>query len=111
MASCAHVIGATTLKLPSGSTAIYKDECTLCFGSPSSSGGLDVCLSCFNGACSESHSELHFKKTGHALALNLVRRREPKETTDGVVRLLPYLLTLEADMHVEPLDRPFPRPK
>ncbi len=100
MASCAH-IGAQTLKLPSGSTSIYKDECTLCFGNPSSAGGLDVCLSCFNGACSESHSELHFKKTGHALALNLVRR--PSEE-DSVVRLLPYLLTPEADKLVEPLD-------
>ena len=47
---------------------IYKDECCRCFGSPKGPGGLDVCLCCFVGSCSDpnvpaeqNHSNIHYK--------------------------------------------------
>ncbi|PJF17033.1 hypothetical protein PSACC_03157 [Paramicrosporidium saccamoebae] len=40
--------------------------------------GLDVCLSCFNGGCTgrntPNHSQRHYRKTSHALVMNLKRR-------------------------------------
>lgn len=33
---------------------------------------MDICLSCFNGACGE-HSVIHYRKTGHCLVLNVKR--------------------------------------
>ena len=70
--SCPH---STRLTVPSPSTPIYKEECTLCFESIDSEQGIDVCLTCFNGSCS-SHSKLHFNKTKHSLVLNIKRREK-----------------------------------
>ncbi|ORX99167.1 ubiquitinyl hydrolase [Basidiobolus meristosporus CBS 931.73] len=63
---------------PSVYTAVYKDECTLCFESQDSEAGIDVCLTCFNGGCvADNHGTLHFNKTQHPIVLNL--RRIPIE--------------------------------
>ncbi|KAJ1972760.1 ubiquitin C-terminal hydrolase Ubp14 [Dimargaris xerosporica] len=58
---------------------IYKDECTLCFETPDSPQGIDVCLTCFNGGCQETlrHGDLHYAKHQHPLALNI--QRTPKQ--------------------------------
>ena len=43
--------------------------------------GVDVCLTCFNGGCLSAerhHAHTHFKKTGHAFALNVRRRARPR---------------------------------
>lgn len=66
--NCIHVTQLAKVVAPTLSSKVYKDECTLCFGDVF--GGLDVCLLCFNGAC-DSHSQGHFKRTGHSLVLRL----------------------------------------
>jgi ubiquitin carboxyl-terminal hydrolase 5/13 len=77
---CPH---ASALRVPSASATIYKDECTLCFSSQDSEGGLDVCLTCWNGSCTGkdsqgavNHSQLHFDKTNHPVVLNIKRREK-----------------------------------
>ncbi|KAF8497887.1 hypothetical protein F5888DRAFT_1803345 [Russula emetica] len=40
--------------------------------------GIDVCLTCFNGGCvfaERHHAYTHYKKIGHAFAINVERRR------------------------------------
>jgi ubiquitin carboxyl-terminal hydrolase 5/13 len=58
-------------------TNIFKDECTNCFDTPFSNAGLDVCLTCFNGACLEefNHSLLHYEKTNHPLVANIKKKK------------------------------------
>eukprot|EP01028_Stygiella_incarcerata_P012803 TRINITY_DN80474_c0_g1_i1.p1 TRINITY_DN80474_c0_g1~~TRINITY_DN80474_c0_g1_i1.p1 ORF type:complete len:820 (+),score=223.24 TRINITY_DN80474_c0_g1_i1:129-2588(+) len=61
---------------------IFKDECALCFSTPESEGGLDVCLSCYCGSCVADHTFVHYAMTEHPLVLRLCRRRKHTET-DG----------------------------
>ncbi|KAG0264601.1 hypothetical protein DFQ27_001122 [Actinomortierella ambigua] len=78
--ACPHVT-SVRLNVPSPTAAIYKDECTLCFDSPDQESGLDVCLQCFNGGCTDSerlHAIHHYTKSGHTLALNIRRIKKPK---------------------------------
>ncbi|KAG0306576.1 hypothetical protein BGZ98_002140 [Dissophora globulifera] len=85
MAACPH-ISSVRLSVPSHTAQIYKDECTLCFDSPDNEGGLDVCLSCFHGGCTDSerlHAIQHYTKTTHPLALNIKRVKLPKDVRDG----------------------------
>jgi ubiquitin carboxyl-terminal hydrolase 5/13 len=64
------------LELPSESTLIYKEECTLCYDSQDSKDGIFVCLVCYNGSCfGLNHTNLHFKKTNHTVYLNIKRRK------------------------------------
>ncbi|KAF9351010.1 hypothetical protein BGX34_000856 [Mortierella sp. NVP85] len=82
---CPHATSAR-LSVPSYNAQIYKDECTFCYDSPDNEGGLDVCLSCFNGGCTDPdryHAIQHYTKTNHPLALNIKRVRKPKEIKDG----------------------------
>ncbi|KAJ3123379.1 hypothetical protein HK100_011626 [Physocladia obscura] len=72
---CVHLptTSIAPLQLRSG---VYKDECTQCFISQDSDGGVDVCLTCFNGACSDAdnaHSTAHFHNFNHPLVLNIRR--------------------------------------
>lgn len=62
-------------------------ECTQCFDSHDLPAGIDVCLSCFNGACppeingvasANAHGRSHYEKTGHAVVVNVQRRRKPQ---------------------------------
>ncbi|KAJ1960478.1 ubiquitin C-terminal hydrolase Ubp14, partial [Dipsacomyces acuminosporus] len=78
MSLCEHALNAQ-LSLPSSSTPVYKEECTLCFANHDAPEGIDVCLSCFNGSCTNAirnHAQLHSMKSGHYLTLNI--RRIPK---------------------------------
>lgn len=78
--ACTHLSQAfTTLAAPRPSQQVHRDECTLCFDDQDGDLGIDVCLTCFNGACPREHSRLHFQKTGHALVANVKRRRKPKQ--------------------------------
>jgi ubiquitin carboxyl-terminal hydrolase 5/13 len=44
----------------------------LCFDDQKSPGGVNVCLSCFGCFCvGNNHSQLHYRKTGHSVGLNL----------------------------------------
>eukprot|EP00347_Sterkiella_histriomuscorum_P000563 403375366 len=71
--SCPHLTSANLTKNLQGKL-IYKDECTKCFQSAKSETGIDVCLKCFNGACTGNdfdHSQLHSQHHNHPIVLNL----------------------------------------
>ncbi|KAJ3229576.1 hypothetical protein HDU81_005241 [Chytriomyces hyalinus] len=98
--ACSHL----PVSAPNASTfrhGVHKDECTQCFAnqvglgwetsfdpvsrakkkqllSQDSAHGIDVCLGCFNGACTDAdlgHSRAHFANfgNGHSLVLNIRR--------------------------------------
>ncbi|KAJ1659448.1 ubiquitin C-terminal hydrolase Ubp14 [Dispira simplex] len=74
---CPHLQEASFL--PVHQPVVYKDECTLCFDTQDAPGGVDVCLTCFNGGCTSEerhHGVAHHQKTTHPLALNI--KRVPK---------------------------------
>ncbi|GAA5885465.1 hypothetical protein JCM6882_009629 [Rhodosporidiobolus microsporus] len=95
----------TYLEPPRPSQLVYREECTQCFDTPSHPLGIDVCLSCFNGACppplapssapsaagdeakqgsANAHGRNHFGRTGHRVVVNIRRRR--KEVTPEMKR-------------------------
>ncbi|KAF9425625.1 hypothetical protein BGZ94_007373 [Podila epigama] len=81
MAACPHASSAR-LSVPSPTAQIYKDECTFCYDNPENEGGLDVCLTCYNGGCTDPeryHNIQHYNKCGHPLALNIKRVKIAKE--------------------------------
>ncbi|GAA5978126.1 hypothetical protein JCM10908_004238 [Rhodotorula pacifica] len=78
------------LSAPRPSQTVYREECTQCFDTHDLPAGIDVCLSCFNGACppeingvasTNAHGRLHYEKTGHAAVVNVQRRRKPQSET------------------------------
>ncbi|KXJ95022.1 ubiquitin carboxyl-terminal hydrolase [Microdochium bolleyi] len=75
--SCPH-LESTTLRLPTPSQSVYREDCTQCFDSIDEPSGLDVCLQCFNGGCTgvRTHSQLHHITRSHSLALNIRRTRK-----------------------------------
>ncbi|KAI8615238.1 hypothetical protein BC830DRAFT_1187292 [Chytriomyces sp. MP71] len=78
---CSHLPTAPTSanNLRNG---VFKDECTQCFVDQDSVAGINVCLTCFNGACVDNgHSKAHFNNWNHPLNLNI--RRVPKPKKDG----------------------------
>lgn len=87
MMSCRlHSSQMGKLTPPSAFAKIYKEECTLCFVTVDAEDGLDVCLTCFNGACTgpatKQHSTRHYRKTGHALVVNIKRTRRASEAPE-----------------------------
>ncbi|EPQ32473.1 uncharacterized protein PFL1_00668 [Pseudozyma flocculosa PF-1] len=82
--ACPHLTAAfSTLAPPRPSQQVHKEECTLCFDDHDTQNGIDVCLSCFNGACTgadndRNHSQLHFQKTQHPIVVNIRRVPKPK---------------------------------
>ena len=88
----------TIINLAAKTETLHKEQCTDCFLDHSSPGGIDLCLTCFNGACvtndfaskpksvcgSQGHCLSHRKKTNHNLALNIKKRIEvtKRETTE-----------------------------
>jgi ubiquitin carboxyl-terminal hydrolase 5/13 len=56
----------SNVKIPTNNSRIYKDECILCYETPKSEGGLNICLNTFLGFCSK-HLPLHIKKTKNLL--------------------------------------------
>ncbi|GAA5941060.1 ubiquitin-specific protease UBP14 [Sporobolomyces koalae] len=83
----AHVPDEVLAQLspPRASQLVHREECTQCFDTvwQSPEFGLDVCLHCFNGACSagstNQHSNLHADKTGHSVVVNIVKRKKQSE--------------------------------
>ncbi|KAJ2726775.1 ubiquitin C-terminal hydrolase Ubp14 [Coemansia sp. Benny D115] len=85
MSLCEHALTAR-LTPPSSSTPVYKEECTQCFYNQDMEGGIEVCLSCFNGGCSagpHNHAHQHSMKTGHYLTLNIRRVPKPQSENDS----------------------------
>ncbi|KAJ1876603.1 ubiquitin C-terminal hydrolase Ubp14, partial [Coemansia sp. RSA 486] len=83
-AICEHALNSR-LTLPSSSTPVYKEECTQCFDNHDMEGGIEVCLSCFNGGCSEGphqHAQQHSMRTGHYLTLNIRRIAKAQSSDD-----------------------------
>lgn len=97
--------GLAPLRPPTLSQSVHREECTQCFDnqvriqsriniiefratrtrslclSQDDPEGIDVCLTCFNGGCvseERHHAYTHYKKTGHAFALNVKRRARPR---------------------------------
>ncbi|KAJ1901357.1 ubiquitin C-terminal hydrolase Ubp14 [Kickxella alabastrina] len=84
MAICEHALNSR-LTPPSSSTPVYKEECTQCFDNQDMEGGIEVCLSCFNGGCPEgphNHAQQHSMRTGHYLTLNIRRIAKAQSEDD-----------------------------
>jgi len=102
--ACPHLTAAfSRLAAPRPSQQVHREECTLCFDDQDMVPGVDVCLLCFNGACpapassaaaptegassvpgsGHDHARLHADKTGHALVVNVKRRRKPQPKREG----------------------------
>ncbi|KAG0341734.1 hypothetical protein BG004_005923 [Podila humilis] len=102
MAACTHVSSAR-LSVPSQTAQIYKDECTFCYDNPDNEGGLDVCLTCYNGGCTDSdrlHNIQHFTKSGHPLALNIKRvkiQKEPRSAEEPPQKITKIAIVPEND--------------
>lgn len=80
--------------------SLGRAECTQCFDSHDLAAGIDVCLTCFNGACppeingvasTNAHGRLHYEKTGHAVVVNVRRRRKPEAEIRKSKRVSPRL--------------------
>ncbi|PVU90003.1 hypothetical protein BB559_004825 [Furculomyces boomerangus] len=70
---CPHLT-SFNISLPPSNALIYNDECTLCFDTEKDEGGIDVCLTCYNGGCTSSerqHGMIHHVKTNHPLSVNI----------------------------------------
>ena len=74
---CAHLSRISTLSLPKLSQQVHREECTQCFDSQDLPTGVDLCLSCFNGACPQLHAQIHVHKTDHSFTLNIRRIPAP----------------------------------
>ncbi|KAK6542567.1 hypothetical protein TWF694_006515 [Orbilia ellipsospora] len=83
MSICSH-ISSLSLRPPTASQPVYREDCTICFDSIDDPEGLDVCLSCFNGGCAgdRMHGRLHSAQRDHPLALNIRRTKKPKVERD-----------------------------
>ncbi|KAG5643673.1 hypothetical protein DXG03_000504 [Asterophora parasitica] len=78
--TCPHLPTLATLAPPRLSQAVHREECTQCFDSQDSPLGIDVCLSCFNGACLTSerhHAHTHARRAAHPWSLNVKRKLKP----------------------------------
>ncbi|KAJ9156031.1 Ubiquitin carboxyl-terminal hydrolase [Pleurostoma richardsiae] len=75
--ACPH-LESLTLRPPTPTQNVYREDCTQCFDSIDDPAGLDVCLQCFNGGCAgeRHHSNLHYALRSHPLALNIKRTRK-----------------------------------
>ncbi|KAJ1913370.1 ubiquitin C-terminal hydrolase Ubp14 [Tieghemiomyces parasiticus] len=83
---CEHVLLAPMRQGSGSNPQVFKDECTLCFDDQDASGGLDVCLDCFNGGCTDEdrhHGLVHHRKTDHPLALNIRRTLKSSFRSDN----------------------------
>jgi ubiquitin carboxyl-terminal hydrolase 5/13 len=63
-----------SIKIPTGSNKVYKDECVFSFDNPETDTGLYVGLKSFVGL-GRDHVERHFRKTGEAVYLHIRRVR------------------------------------
>ena len=78
---CPHVARISALSQPKLSQQVHREECTQCFDSQDMPTGIDLCLSCFNGACPRLHAQVHVHKAGHPFSLNIRRSPAPPPTS------------------------------
>ncbi|KAG6877839.1 hypothetical protein C0992_009164 [Termitomyces sp. T32_za158] len=84
--SCPHLETIACLVAPEPSQVVQREECTQCFDSQDLPLGIEVCLSCFNGACSEPvkhHAQTHISRLGHKFTLNVKRKPRPSSQRTG----------------------------
>ncbi|SJX60336.1 related to ubiquitin-specific processing protease [Sporisorium reilianum f. sp. reilianum] len=108
--ACPHLSAAfTALAPPRPSQHVHKEECTLCFDDQDGPNGIDVCLLCFNGACTgngdREHSRLHFEKTQHALVVNIRRTHRPAPPVEeNAAPSVPKKLAIAAESDADKYD-------
>lgn len=100
--ACPHLTAAfSTLSPPRPSQQVHRDECTLCFDDQDGPAGVNVCLTCFNGGCTDNkdrnHSKLHYDKTGHQLVVNIQRKRKAQAEDQVKAKLTKLAITAETD--------------
>ncbi|GES62714.1 ubiquitinyl hydrolase [Aspergillus terreus] len=98
MASCIHA-ASQDLRPPSHSQAVYREDCTQCFDCIDDQGGLNVCLTCFNGGCTgdRNHASLHFKRFGHPLVLNIKRSRKKVQRDEPPQKISKLAIVAETE--------------
>ncbi|KAI8376214.1 uncharacterized protein BYT42DRAFT_573797 [Radiomyces spectabilis] len=72
---CPH-LESNNFTIPTAHTKVHKEECTQCFDNQDGPRGIDVCLTCFNGGCSDAprqHAKTHYELTQHPLVVNIRR--------------------------------------
>ncbi|CAL1697115.1 unnamed protein product [Somion occarium] len=78
--SCPHLGEFKQLQPPRLSQSVHREECTQCFDNQDQPLGVDVCLTCFTGACLDRdrhHMRTHVSRTGHSFTLNVKRKLRP----------------------------------
>lgn len=95
---CAHV-DAPELRGPGINQSVYREDCTQCFDSVDDDTGLDVCLYCFNGGCTQdkNHSLLHYRNTNHPLVLNIRRTRKRIKRDEPPSKVSKLAISAETD--------------
>ena len=82
--ACSHL---SSVRQPSSSQQVYREECTQCFQDDASPDGINVCLNCFNGGCtgeeSMQHSQHHVSLC-HPVVLNIKKKPIMKEEVEDV---------------------------
>ncbi|ORY24757.1 hypothetical protein BCR39DRAFT_545796 [Naematelia encephala] len=85
--SCSHVQQiVSSLKPPTPTQQVHREECTLCFDGQDEPEGVLVCLQCFNGGCfgeGRRHAFLHYEKTKHAVGVVVKRTRKEGKRRDS----------------------------
>ncbi|KAM6495283.1 hypothetical protein JOM56_009906 [Amanita muscaria] len=79
--NCSHVSRIAALSHPKLSQAVHREECTQCFDNQDLPAGIDLCLTCFNGACPRLHAQIHVQKSNHPFTLNIHRVPNPNSTS------------------------------
>ena len=82
-AECPHI--SQISKIPPPETRLYKDECACCFRTAKDTGGLWICLHCFNGFCPQ-HFPAHAEKTEHSLYMSYLLHPIDPSTHPDVLR-------------------------
>jgi ubiquitin carboxyl-terminal hydrolase 5/13 len=87
------------LRPPTAVQSVYRDECTQCFDSIDDENGLNVCLQCFNGGCAgaQHHDDLHKRRSGHPLALNIRRTRKRVERDEPPAKMSKLAIAAETE--------------
>ncbi|KAI9683679.1 MAG: hypothetical protein M1829_004984 [Trizodia sp. TS-e1964] len=96
--SCCH-LNDSGLRKPEPNQAVYREDCTQCFDSIDDQSGLDVCLHCFNGGCTNDrfHSLLHSQNYNHPLVLNIRRIRKPVQRDEPPKKISKLSIAAETE--------------
>ncbi|KNC84200.1 hypothetical protein SARC_03589 [Sphaeroforma arctica JP610] len=85
-----------SVRVPSRSDKVYKDECIFCFDNAESSEGLFVCLHAWRAMC-RKHAELNSARTGHQLYMRIhttktLKEEEPPTDTPSTTVVVPTVI-------------------